>query len=90
MKNIPIYAALAQAFAAEGGDTHFTLMGDGNMHWAAAMKGLDCAGPTIIQRVPSHATASISTTQSVRIASSSMVKPAGSHALLSRRRNCSV
>jgi hypothetical protein len=26
MKNIPIYAALAQAFAAEGVDTHFTLM----------------------------------------------------------------
>jgi thiamine pyrophosphate-dependent acetolactate synthase large subunit-like protein len=41
MKNIPIYAALAQAFAAEGVDTHFTLMGDGNMHWAAAMKSLD-------------------------------------------------
>jgi acetolactate synthase-1/2/3 large subunit len=41
MKNIPIYAALAQAFAVEGVDTHFTLMGDGNMHWAAAMKSLD-------------------------------------------------
>jgi len=37
----PIYAALAQAFAAEGVDTHFTLMGDGNMHWVAAMKSLD-------------------------------------------------
>jgi len=36
----PIYAALAQAFAAEGIDTHFTLMGDGNMPWAA-MKGID-------------------------------------------------
>lgn len=32
MKNLPIYEALAQAFAAEGVDTHFTLMGDGNMH----------------------------------------------------------
>jgi hypothetical protein len=31
MQNIPIYEALAQAFAAEGVDTHFTLMGDGNM-----------------------------------------------------------
>jgi acetolactate synthase-1/2/3 large subunit len=41
MKNMPIYEALAQAFAAEGVDTHFTLMGDGNMHWAAAMKNLD-------------------------------------------------
>src|SRR5437660_11515587 len=41
MKNVPIYEALAQAFAAEGVDTHFTLMGDGNMHWASAMKNLD-------------------------------------------------
>jgi hypothetical protein len=29
MQNIPIYEALAQAFAAEGVDTHFTLMGHG-------------------------------------------------------------
>jgi thiamine pyrophosphate-dependent acetolactate synthase large subunit-like protein len=41
MKNMPIYQALAQAFAAEGVDAHFTLMGDGNMHWATAMKNLD-------------------------------------------------
>jgi hypothetical protein len=32
MKNMPIYEALAQAFAAEGVAAHFTLMGDGNMH----------------------------------------------------------
>jgi len=44
MKNLPIYEALAQAFAAEGVDTHFTLMGDGNMHWASAMKNLDGMG----------------------------------------------
>jgi thiamine pyrophosphate-dependent acetolactate synthase large subunit-like protein len=41
MQNIPIYEALANAFAAEGVDTHFTLMGDGNMHWVAAMQQLD-------------------------------------------------
>ena len=41
MKNMPIYEALAQAFATEGVDAHFTLMGDGNMHWATAMKNLD-------------------------------------------------
>src|SRR5437763_4039389 len=41
MKNMPIYEALAQAFAAEGVTAHFTLMGDGNMHWATAMKNLD-------------------------------------------------
>ena len=28
---------LAQAFAAEGVDTLFTLMGDANMYWSAAM-----------------------------------------------------
>jgi thiamine pyrophosphate-dependent acetolactate synthase large subunit-like protein len=41
MQNIPIYEALAQAFAAEGVGVHFTLMGDGNMHWVAAMQQLD-------------------------------------------------
>jgi thiamine pyrophosphate-dependent acetolactate synthase large subunit-like protein len=41
MSNMPIYQALAHAFAAEGVDTHFTLMGDGNMHWATAMKNLE-------------------------------------------------
>jgi thiamine pyrophosphate-dependent acetolactate synthase large subunit-like protein len=41
MKNMPIYQALAHAFAAEGVDTNFTLMGDGNMHWSAAMKNID-------------------------------------------------
>src|SRR5215468_9821233 len=40
MSNMPIYEALAHAFAAEGVDTHFTLMGDGNMHWATAMTNL--------------------------------------------------
>ena len=41
MQNIPIYEALADAFVAEGVDTHFTLMGDGNMHWVAAMQKRD-------------------------------------------------
>jgi acetolactate synthase-1/2/3 large subunit len=41
MNNLPIYEALAQAFAAEGVNTHFALMGDGNMHWVTAMKNLD-------------------------------------------------
>src|SRR5215510_13883881 len=41
MQNIPIYQALAHAFAAEGVDTHFTLIGEGTMHWATAMKNLD-------------------------------------------------
>jgi len=40
VQNTPIYQALAEAFAAEGVDHQFTLMGDGNMHWATAMKNL--------------------------------------------------
>ena len=40
MTNMPTYQALAHAFAAEGVDHHFTLMGDGNMHWVTAMKDL--------------------------------------------------
>lgn len=40
MGTTPIYEALARAFSAEGVDTHFTLMGDGNMHWATAMKNI--------------------------------------------------
>jgi thiamine pyrophosphate-dependent acetolactate synthase large subunit-like protein len=31
-----IYEALAEAFKAEGVDTQFALMGDGNMHWSTA------------------------------------------------------
>src|SRR5215470_17028842 len=32
-----LYEVLAAAFAAEGVDTHFTLLGDGNMHWATVL-----------------------------------------------------
>src|SRR3954451_2874383 len=32
-----LYDVLAAAFAAEGVDTHFTLMGDGNMHWGIVL-----------------------------------------------------
>lgn len=34
---IKVYRALAKAFVAEGVDTAFVLMGDGNMYWATAM-----------------------------------------------------
>jgi thiamine pyrophosphate-dependent acetolactate synthase large subunit-like protein len=40
MSNLKIYEAVAQAFAAEGVDMHFGLMGDGNMHWMTAMSHL--------------------------------------------------
>lgn len=35
--NTPVYEVLAQAFVAEGVDTLFTLMGNGNMYWSNAM-----------------------------------------------------
>jgi acetolactate synthase-1/2/3 large subunit len=41
MSNVKVYEAVAQAFAAEGVDCHFGLMGDGNMHWMTAMSHLD-------------------------------------------------
>ena len=35
-----LYEALAEAFLAEGVDTQFVLMGDGNMHWSTAFSKL--------------------------------------------------
>lgn len=35
-----LYQALAEAFVAEGVDTQFALMGDGNMHWSTALAAL--------------------------------------------------
>ena len=35
-----MYEALAEAFLAEGVDTQFVLMGDGNMHWSTAFAKL--------------------------------------------------
>ncbi len=35
-----LYEALAEAFHAEGVDTQFVLLGDGNMHWCTAFAGL--------------------------------------------------
>lgn len=36
----PTYELLAEAFRAEGVTTHFTLSGDGNMHWAVALEAM--------------------------------------------------
>ena len=35
-----LYEALAEAFVAEGVNTQFVLMGDGNMHWSTAFARL--------------------------------------------------
>ena len=40
MKQPLLYHALAEAFVAEGVDTQFVLMGDGNMHWSTALAAL--------------------------------------------------
>jgi acetolactate synthase-1/2/3 large subunit len=37
-----LYEVLAAAFVAEGVDTHFTLMGDGNMHWGIQLAEHHC------------------------------------------------
>lgn len=37
MTEVKVYQALAKAFAAEGVDTAFILMGDGNMYWATSL-----------------------------------------------------
>jgi acetolactate synthase I/II/III large subunit len=37
MTNRHLHDVLAEAFVAEGVDTHFTLLGDANMHWATIM-----------------------------------------------------
>lgn len=41
MSEMTIYEGLAEAFAAEGVETFFTLMGDGNMHWSTTMRNMD-------------------------------------------------
>lgn len=38
MQQPTLYQALAEAFVAEGVDTQFILMGDGNMHWTSAFQ----------------------------------------------------
>ncbi|MEO0671068.1 MAG: thiamine pyrophosphate-binding protein [Pseudomonadota bacterium] len=40
MSETPVYRAIANAFAAEGVDTQFVLLGDGNMHWSIAFDEL--------------------------------------------------
>lgn len=37
MSAISVYHALAETFVAEGVDTQFVLMGDGNMHWSTVL-----------------------------------------------------
>src|ERR1700723_1751789 len=50
-----LYEALAEAFLAEGVDTQFVLMGDGNMHWSTAFAKLP--GVHTVHVRPEHVTA---------------------------------
>src|SRR5260221_1210641 len=55
-----LYEALAEAFLAEGVDTQFVLMGDGNMHWSTAFAKL--AGVHTVHLRHEHNTVAAGTT----------------------------
>src|ERR1700753_3070365 len=58
-----LYEALAEAFLAEGVDTQFVLMGDGNMHWPTAFAKLP--GVETVHVRHQHATAGAATAYNV-------------------------
>ena len=57
-----MYEALAEAFHAEGVDTQFVLMGDGNMHWSTAFAKLP--GVETVHVRHEHATVAAATAAS--------------------------
>src|SRR5258706_15622013 len=58
-----LYEALAEAFRAEGVDTQFTLMGDGNMHWSTAFSKLP--GVETVHVRHEHATVAAATAYNI-------------------------
>ena len=58
-----MYEALAEAFLAEGVDTQFVLMGDGNMHWSTAFAKLP--GVETVHVRHEHATVAAATAYNV-------------------------
>src|SRR6195952_1550207 len=58
-----LYEALAEAFLAEGVDTQFVLMGDGNMHWCTAFAKLP--GVETVHVRHEHATVAAATAYNV-------------------------
>src|SRR3954464_13892788 len=58
-----MYEALADAFLAEGVDTQFVLMGDGNMHWCTAFAKLP--GVETVHVRHEHATVAAATPSNV-------------------------
>src|SRR5258705_13995007 len=57
------YEALAEAFLAEGVDTQFVLMGDGNMHWSTAFAKLP--GVQTVHVRHEHATVAAATAYNI-------------------------
>src|SRR5665213_4356713 len=58
-----LYEALAEAFLAEGVDTQFVLMGDGNMHWSTTFAKLP--GVETVHVRHEHATVAAATAYNV-------------------------
>src|SRR6188472_3635855 len=58
-----LYEALAEAFLAEGIDTQFVLMGDGNMHWSTAFAKLP--GVETVHVRHEHATVAAATAYNI-------------------------
>src|SRR6266852_4501918 len=58
-----LYEALAEAFLAEGVDTQFVLLGDGNMHWSTAFAKLP--GVHTVHVRHEHATVAAATAYNV-------------------------
>src|ERR1700745_4027869 len=58
-----MYEALADAFLADGVDTQFVLMGDGNMHWSTAFAKLP--GVHTVHVRHEHATVAAATAYNV-------------------------
>src|SRR6202012_2710965 len=58
-----LYEALAEAFLAEGVDTQFVLMGDGNMHWSTAFAKLP--GVRTVHVRHEHATVAAATAYNI-------------------------
>jgi thiamine pyrophosphate-dependent acetolactate synthase large subunit-like protein len=58
-----LYDALADAFLAEGVDTQFVLLGDGNMHWSIAFAKLP--GVHTVHVRHEHATVAAATAYNV-------------------------
>src|ERR1044072_9507405 len=70
-----LYEALAEAFLAEGVDTQFVLMGDGNMHWCTAFGRLPGVHSVHVRH--EHATVAAATAYNVATGKLAVASAAG-------------